>query len=141
MDESETGLPPDLSPDVAGIPDTVEGPPPRVPGEMADEAMPMPGDKPDASFGRVTAAEEAEGETMDERLDREEPDILHPPADHPGRLVEPESELDQLDKTADEVASQAAEPGMGLTAEEAAVRVESESKRSERSPNGRSSTL
>ncbi len=127
MDESELGLPPDLSPDYNGIPDTIEGPPPRTSGKMADQAMAMPGDEPGAVFGRVTAAEQADSETLEERIRQEEPDGIADPQDHPGRLIAPESEIEQLDKTAEEVAFHAAEPGMGLTAEEAAVRIQDES--------------
>ena len=126
MDETELGLPRDLSPDYNGIPDTIEGPPPRTPGEMADQAMAMPGDEPGAVLGRVTALEEREGETLEERIRQEEPDTMGPPSDHPGRLIEPESGVDQLDKTAEEVAFQAPEPGMALTAEEGALRIEDE---------------
>jgi len=126
MDESDLGLPPDLSPDNHGIPDTIEGPPPRTSGNNADQAMAMPGDEPGPVYGRVTAAEEAEGETLDERIAQEEPEPMAPQPEHSGRLVAPESEIDQLDTTAEEVASRAAEPGMGLTAEEAAVRIHDE---------------
>lgn len=127
MDETELGLPPDLSPDYNGIPDTIEGPPPLTSGKNVDQAMAMPGDEPGAVYGRVTAAEEAEGETLEERIRQEQPDLATAAPDHPGRLVAPESEIEQLDKTAEEVAYQAVEPGMGLTAEESAVRIQDES--------------
>ena len=121
------GLPPDLSPDTEGIPDTIEGPPPRTPGEMADQALPLPGDEPKGAFDRVTAREHVERETLDERIDREQPDVLRPEPAHAGRLIEPESGVDQMDLTKEEVAFRAAEPGMSLTAEEEAVRLEDES--------------
>lgn len=127
MDETELGLPRDLSPDHNGIPDTIEGPPPLTSGKNVDQAMAMPGDEPGAVYGRVTAAEEAEGETLEERIRQEQPDLATAAPDHPGRLVAPESEIEQLDKTAEEVAYQAVEPGMGLTAEESAVRIQDES--------------
>ena len=40
-----------------------------------------------------------------------------------GRLMAPESGVDELDETSEEVAFQSAEPGQMLTAEEDAVRV------------------
>lgn len=126
-DELETGLPPDLSPDYNGIPDTIESSPPFSSGRMVDEAMAMPGDEPTASLGRVTAAEEVEGETLEERLRQEMPDRPEPPIHHPGRLIAPESGVDEMDVTKEEVAFQATEAGMGLTAEEAAIHIEDES--------------
>ncbi len=123
MNESELGLPPDLSPDYQGIPETVDGPPPGVPGDNADDAFPLPADSPQASLGRTTAAEESEGETLDERLRQEQPDVMQAIPEDAGKLMSPESEVDELDETAEEVASQAAEPGTARTAEEDAVRV------------------
>jgi hypothetical protein len=127
MREEEIGLPPDLSPDTEGIPETVEGPPPRTPGELADQALPLPGDEPKGAYDRVTAAEHREGDTLDERIRREQPDRLRPDPAHPGRLVEPESEVDQIDRTKEEVAFRAPEPGLSLSSEEEAVRIEDDS--------------
>jgi hypothetical protein len=127
MREEETGLPPDLSPDTEGIPDTIEGPPPRTPGEIADQAFPLPGDEPKGSYDKVTASEQVQGDTLEERSQREQPDRLRPDPGHPGRLIEPESGVDQIDSTKEEVAFRAAEPGLSLSAEEEAVRIEDES--------------
>jgi uncharacterized protein DUF5709 len=129
MKEEELGLPEDLSPDYEGIPETVDGPPPRAPGQLADEAFTPPRDEPRAVFGRVTAAEEAEGETLDERLRQEEPDRVRPDPERPGRLIEPESGVDQIDTTAEEVAYRAPEPGLALSAEEEAVRLVEDSRK------------
>ncbi|HEX2053650.1 MAG TPA: DUF5709 domain-containing protein [Actinomycetota bacterium] len=126
-DELETGLPPDLSPDYNGIPDTIEASPPFTSGKMVDQAMAMPADEPTAVFGRVTAAEEVAGETLEERLRQEEPDVPERPTHHPGRLIAPESGVDEMDLTKEEVAFQATEAGMGLTAEEAAIHIDDES--------------
>jgi hypothetical protein len=128
MREEELGLPPDMSPDTEGIPDTVEGPPPRSPGEIADQALPLPGDEPKGAYDHVTAAEHVEGDTLDERIRREQPDRLRPDPDHAGRLIEPESGVDQIDVTKEEVAFRAPEPGLSLSSEEEAVRIEGESK-------------
>ena len=127
MKDGDTGLPPDLSPDTEGIPDTIEGPPPHSPGEIADQALPLPGDAPKGAYDKVTASEQVEGDTLEERVRREQPDRLSADADHPGRLIEPESGVDQIDTTKEEVAFRAAEPGMSLTAEEEAVRIQDES--------------
>ena len=127
MKDEEIGLPPDLSPDTEGIPETVEGPPPRTPGELADQALTLPGDHSKGAYDRVTAAEHRAGDTLDERIRREQPDRLHPDPDRPGRLVEPESGGDQIDLTKEEVAFRAPEAGLSLSSEEEAVRIEDES--------------
>lgn len=123
MNESELGLPPDLSPDYQGIPETVEGPPPGVPGDNADDAFPLPGDHPQGVEGRTTAAEDLEGETLDERLSQEQPDVAQTDPEDSGKLVSPESEVDELGSTAEEVAMQTPEPGTARSAEEDAVRI------------------
>ncbi len=64
----------------------------------------------------VTAAEEAVQEPLAERVAREEPDLV-PAADDDlagdpvGTLVAPESAVDELDVTAEEVAREAGAPG------------------------------
>ena len=133
----EEEVPLDLSVDYEGIPDTVEGPPPRAPLEIEDEGMSLPRDWIKAAEDRVTQAEQREVEPLDERILREDPEpwaeqpeLGHPQPEwgHPevGRLVEPESELDTLDKTAEEVAFEVPESGPALSAEEAAVHLEEE---------------
>jgi hypothetical protein len=138
MSDKEFGLPPDLSPDHEGIPDTADDHDPVTTGMMADDALPMPHDYPSGVTGRVTAAEEMEGESLDERLRQEEPDVPERPRGHAGRLVAPESGVDELDTTKEEVASLAPESGMALSAEEQAVHLENESTVRRRSPDGRS---
>ncbi|CAN5850614.1 hypothetical protein BH23ACT12_BH23ACT12_05960 [soil metagenome] len=123
MNESELGLPPDLSPDYQGIPETVDGPPPGVPGDNADDAFPLPLDEPQGVDGRTTASEELEGESLDDRLRREQPEDLQSVPTDAGKLMSPESGVDELDQTADEVAVQTAEPGTARSAEEQAVRI------------------
>jgi hypothetical protein len=76
-----------------------------------------------ASFG-TTAAEQREGESLDDRVAEEQPD--EEPAERPqaGRLVEEDRGL--IDTEKDEVGLEATEDTEGLTAEEAAMRVEPE---------------
>lgn len=120
--EEET--PEDLSPEREGMPQVIDGPPERGPKESSDEGMSLPGEYPNASRDRVTAREQREGQTLDERLDEEaEPQPNMVPRQG-GRLVGPGDELEELDKTHEEVADEADESRGGFTAEEAAVRVE-----------------
>jgi hypothetical protein len=89
-----------------------------------EEASP-PKDEPEAAddYG-TTATEQREGEPLDDRLAEERPD-QEPLADTtPGRLVEEASGV--TDREKDEVAEEAEEDRVGLTAEEAAMRVEEE---------------
>jgi len=123
MNNSEIDLPADLSPDHQGIPESVEGPPPGVPGDNADDAFPLPGDEPQVVLGRTTAAEERAGETLDERLAQEQTDDLAVDPDSAGRLMAPESGVDEMDETSEEVAFQASESSQLLTAEEDAMHV------------------
>jgi hypothetical protein len=139
MNEKEFRLPPDMSPDHEGIPDVADDHDPVTTGTMADDAMPMPHDYPSGVTGRVTAAEEVEGESLDERLRQEEPDGAEGARRHPGRLIAPESGVDELDTTKEEVASLVPESGMALTSEEQAVHLESESTVRRKSPDGQSS--
>src|SRR5512144_2990452 len=70
----------------AGLPDLEAGlPGKRITGDTQDD-MPVPGDEPMAvdGFG-TTAAEQREGEPLDLRLSREEPDVIGDLlADEPG---------------------------------------------------------
>lgn len=120
--EEET--PEDLSPEREGMPQVIDGPPERGPKESSDEGVPLPGEHPRASRDRVTAREQREGQTLDERLDEEaepQPNVV---PRYGGRLVGPGDELEELDKTHEEVADETDESRGGFTAEEAAVRVE-----------------
>jgi hypothetical protein len=80
-------------------------------------------------FG-TTAGEEAIGESVDQRAAREEPEVSwHDVAgadDHAlaGRLVQPDAGIN-VDDTAEEVAD-AVPDGVALTAEESAMRIETD---------------
>ena len=92
--------------------------------ELADEGIP-PRDEPLGAeeFG-TTAAEERRGESLADRVAREEPEVERPER-HAGRLVEPggdEGGLD-ADQEKDAVASTAGYDDGGYSAEEQAVHV------------------
>ena len=87
--------------------------------ELLDEDKLPPEYPPDEPLGvdeyGVTAAEEAVQEPLAERVAREEPDLV-PPADDStsgdvGTLVAPESAVDELDVTAEEVAREVGAAG------------------------------
>lgn len=130
---------PGVAPEDEGIPDLQDGTPEQQRAEDPEQ-MPVPGDVPVAAdrYG-VTAAEQAAGESLDDRLAQEVPEEqvdgrapLGPdetgaarPVDEPaGRLVQ-EDEGVRGDTEKDMVGTAAGEE-TGLSAEEAAVRVEPE---------------
>jgi len=127
-----------------GLPGMNDGlPEKRITGD-AQEGIPAPHDEPVAvdDFG-TTALEEREGEPLDRRLRREEPDLtaeVDQPADESidadnpypedrdlrgGRIVEPD-EGAHADTEADEVAYDVGTDGGGFSAEERAMHVEPE---------------
>ena len=113
----------------------------RITGDPQDD-MPVPGERPVAvdDFG-TTVAEQQEGEPLDLRLTREEPDLLasagskpdlSEDADNPypvdreervGRIVETD-EGAREDVEPDAVALDVGTDGGGFTAEERAMRIE-----------------
>lgn len=121
-------IPLDASLEYEGVPEIADEPPPGQSADLADEGMIPPRDWAQAVEGRVTAEEQTEGESLDERLLQEQPELnvgdpspeeaLRPP-----RLVEPQSEVDQLDSIAEPVASGVPDAG-DLSAEESAVHIE-----------------
>ncbi|XVQ09155.1 DUF5709 domain-containing protein [Spirillospora sp. CA-255316] len=116
------------SPEDEGIPDLQDGTPEQYWAEDPQEAA-LPGDEPVAvdDFG-TTAEEMREGEPLDERLRREEPERPAPeaePASPAGRIVE-EDEGAHPDTEPDAVARDAGGDGGGYTAEERAMRIEEE---------------
>jgi hypothetical protein len=116
------------SPEDEGIPDLQDGTPEQYWAEDPQEAA-LPGDEPVAvdDFG-TTAEEMREGEPLDERLRREEPERPVPeaePAAPAGRIVE-EDEGARPDTEPDAVARDAGGDGGGYTAEERAMRIEEE---------------
>jgi hypothetical protein len=89
----------------------------------AQEGLVLPRDEPRAADDHGTTAEEQrEGEDLGDRLDREEPEGEGADRRQAGRLIEEHEGLDDHEK--DEVAEEAREDTEGLSAEEAAVRVE-----------------
>lgn len=113
-----------------GIPELEDQPPGKVLSGETPEGIVPPRDYPlGAEEYGTTAAEEAIGETVAVRAAREE---LPLSADGPldddrhalaGRLVQPDSGVVDVDDTADEFAYDVAD-GVALSAEEAAIRVE-----------------
>lgn len=85
------------------------------------EGMMPPRDHALAVDDLVTAADQLRGDTLAERVQREEPDRL-PSYDEPvGRLVQPDQGVADLDYEAEETADAVASDAGGLSAEEAAV--------------------
>jgi uncharacterized protein DUF5709 len=109
-----------------GIPDLQDGYPQQEWAEDPQQA-PVPGDEPVAldDFG-TTAEEQREGESLDGRLAREEPD--RPPGEESpraGRLVQQDEGV-RDDTESEEVATDVGADSGGFSAEEDAVRVEDE---------------
>jgi hypothetical protein len=118
--------------DAEGIPD-IESAPPGKDIETSDEGMMAPRDHPiaagvDPAYA-TTASEERVGESVAARAAREEPDFGErvEAADTIGaRLMQPDSDVDPRDDTADEVADVVEDEQRAPTAEEAAMHVVSE---------------
>jgi Family of unknown function (DUF5709) len=110
-----------------GIPDLQDGYPEQGWAEDPQQA-PVPGDEPVAvdDFG-TTVEEQREGEPLEGRLRREQPD--RSPGEEPppraGRLVQDDEGV-RDDTESDEVATDVGADAGGFSAEEAAVRVEDE---------------
>ncbi|MFI0357658.1 DUF5709 domain-containing protein [Actinomadura sp. 9N407] len=115
-------------PEDEGIPDLQEGPLEQYQGEDPQEP-PIPGDRPMAMDQYGTTEEEVrEGEPLDVRLAREEPDQPAPesePLRPAGRIVE-EDEGAHPDTESDAVAADVGDDGGGYSAEERAMRIEDE---------------
>jgi Family of unknown function (DUF5709) len=113
-----------------GIPDLQDGYPQQYWAEDPQRA-PVPGDRPIAldDFG-TTAEEQREGESLDGRLSREEPDVGEPGAStatprETARLVQQDEGV-HTDTESQEIATDVGQDTGGFTAEEAAMRVEDE---------------
>lgn len=112
----------------AGVPALQDASPgQRIAGDPYEE-VDVTHDRPLAAeaYG-TTAREQRDGETLEQRLAHEEPDVgvdepLHPDAGSAGRLVEPD-EGAHGDVEKDAVARSLGADAGGLSAEEAAVRV------------------
>ncbi|GLZ15247.1 hypothetical protein Acsp04_54820 [Actinomadura sp. NBRC 104425] len=132
MTENDPGGDPERrytsGPEDQGIPDLQDGTPGQQRAQDPQEA-PLPGDSPMALDEYGTTEEEMhEGEPLDIRLAREEPDVTEFP-DEPyrpaGRLVE-EDEGAHTDTEKDAVARDVGDDGGGYSAEERAMRIEDE---------------
>ena len=108
-------------PEDQGIPD-LAGPPPKGPAAQTEEDVMLPGDRPTEQG--TTAAEQREGESLDDRLSEEEPDGPEALPRRVGRLIDEGDGLHDPEK--DEVAAEAAEDSAGLSPEEAALRRDAE---------------
>jgi hypothetical protein len=114
-----------------GIPDLQDGYPQQYWAEDPQRA-PLPGDRPIAvdDFG-TTAEEQREGESLDGRLSREEPDVGEPGAaatatpDETVRLVQQDEGV-RTDTESQEIATDVGADTGGFTAEESAMHVEDE---------------
>ena len=109
-----------------GLPQLYD-PPPGQDLETDQAAPVVPRDRPTGvnQWG-TTEAEERIDEPLYRRVRREEPDVDQRPLgeDHPApRLFEPDSDIDEVDETAEEVALTGEDDSAGLTAEEAAVHI------------------
>jgi uncharacterized protein DUF5709 len=126
--KTEHTAPQDLERDLEdeGVPD-LEGPldEKAMTGD-AQEGVAPPRERPGAvrDYG-VTAAEQRTDEPLRRRLLREQPDVGDAGAEETpepvGRLVEPESGVDEQDETAEAIASDVGDDNRGFTAEEAAM--------------------
>ena len=87
------------------------------------EGMVPPRDYPLAVDDRVTAADQVHGETLAERVLREQPDHQLPGDEPVGRLLQPDQGIPDLDYEPEEAADAVADDTAGLTAEEAAVHI------------------
>lgn len=87
------------------------------------EGMVPPRDYPLAVDDRVTAADQVHGETLAERVRREQPDHQLPDDEPVGRLLQPDQGIADLDDEPEEAADAVANDTAGLTAEEAAVHI------------------
>jgi hypothetical protein len=114
-----------------GIPELEDQLPGKILSGDTGEGITPPRDYPLAAeeYG-TTAAEQAAGETFDQRTAREEPDlswddVVGDDSHLAGRLVQPDSGMVDVDDTAEEF-GYAASDVAGLSAEEAAMRIETE---------------
>jgi hypothetical protein len=123
-------------PEDEGIPDLDPTLPEKEATGDAQEGLMLP--RRDRSRGAeahgTTAAEQREGKPVGDRLDEEEPDTEPGEREDAGRLVEEGRGLHDTEK--DAVAVAAEDDTEGMTAEEAAVRVEEEAPGGTDSPDG-----
>ena len=109
-----------------GLPQLYD-PPPGQDIETDQTAPAVPRDRPmGVNQWGTTEAEERTDEPLYRRVQREEPDVDQRAfgADEPApRLMAPDSDIDEVDETAEEVALVDEDDSAGLSAEEAAVHI------------------
>ena len=124
----------DIFPEDDGIPETSQDDFPTQDRAEDPQFAPVPGDRPGASadFG-TTSREQAEGESLDDRLSREIPDDAPDvrPAEDPSRAqAQLEQDLDTTprtdsgtERTADDIEATADQPAGGQSPEESAMHI------------------
>jgi Family of unknown function (DUF5709) len=113
----------DRRPEDEGIPDLDPTLPSKEATGDTQEGLVLPGDEARvAEDDRITAREQREGAPLEDRLAEEEPEDEDLGRRQAGRLIEEHDGLEDDEK--DEVAEEAPEDTQGLTAEEAAVRID-----------------
>ena len=136
MRDDEDALVSGAALDEEGLPELEEQPPGKILSGDTHEGLVPPRDYPQAVDDHgTTPGEEARGETLAQRVAREEPepgagvpgsdggDGWDAPIDEPaGRLVQPDLGMADLDETPEELGV-ATGDAVGLSAEEAAVRI------------------
>ena len=123
MDREPQNAPEHESAEDEGIPDIGRPHPAKRATGDPQEGLMVPRDEPrGADDWGTTAEEQIEGRPMADRLDAEAPDTEIGDREQPGRLREDGFGLVDLEK--DLVATDAEEDVEGLTAEEAAMRIE-----------------
>lgn len=115
--------------DDEGVPDHLDPLPGKRQAGDGQEGAPPPNDRPEAStaYG-TTEREQRDGEPLGYRLRQEEPDAQRlgdwSGDDRFGRLVEEQSEVDELDIEDEAVADRRDHDVLGMSAEESAVHLE-----------------
>jgi hypothetical protein len=124
----------DIFPEDDGIPEVSQDDFPTQDRAEDPQFAPVPGERPTATLDHgTTAREQAEGESLDDRLTREVPDDARDvrPADDPSRAqAQLEQDLDTTprtdsgtERTADDIEATADRPAGGQGPEESAVHV------------------
>ena len=115
-------------------------PPPGQDIDLDQDGPVVPGDRPRGTtdYG-ITSAEERTDEPLARRVLREVPEVGDGELDGDEsplapRLLDPDSDIDELDVTAEAYALEAEDDSAGLTAEEAAMHIVSEDDASATSP-------
>lgn len=115
-------------------------PPPGQDLDLDQTAPVVPGDRPRAATDwGTTSREERIDEPLAQRVQREVPefdegDLAEAQDALAPRLLEPDSDIDEIDVTAEAYALESEDDSAGLTAEESAMHIVSEDEASDTSP-------